>query len=336
MNSRFSRIFRTSKAATWDPQIQQVYTTFSHEAKIGDWGMKHNLPTTVRTKNITVFQMDTKESFPSFISANNRVKIQQAWKENFLRSSSPQLPISAAGADTNGNGSEGIYNLTQMSDKQWRKFLDLARSRSKEWKEAISRGEYEPHEWFRFMNASNTKPNHKNTAISSPTYHNYIPTVPELRVKGRILNKVTGGYAVGIQGIVAFMPHHSKSLNNYINHRDVHDLYVVKAQFDSMGCPDVEVSMSPPMAYNYNASNFLDINRSRRFGNRQATASPDSSGSENVLYARLRGIMQNPNKNAKSSNPNTSYSNDEPQDSSSPLEKDPVSMVADILRNPRS
>ncbi|KAJ1920054.1 hypothetical protein H4219_001583 [Mycoemilia scoparia] len=246
MNSRFGSLFRTSKAASWDPRIQQVYTTFNGGAKIGDWGVKYSLPTAVRTKYLTIQKFDTKESFPMFESAANQVKIARTLRENFKRSRTPKLPLSAQTQESSNSGVNESYNLAQMSKSQWEKFLKLARSKSKEWQEAVKEGRYESYEWLKFMNASNTKIDYTDTAVSSPTYHNYVPTVPETRIKGRILNRITVGYSVGIQGVVGQTIQSKNSPLRYGATRDPTEFYVSKFKFDGRGRPDIWVQTSPP------------------------------------------------------------------------------------------
>ncbi|KAJ1679490.1 hypothetical protein EV182_001944 [Spiromyces aspiralis] len=344
MNSRFGRLMRASKIASWDPQIPQVYTTHSAAARNGDWGLKYTLPTAVRTKNITVAQLDTKESFPDFESADERVKMLRAWKENFLRSSRPRMP---AAAITEGDGINAgqKYNLSQMSEKEWARFLDLARSRSKEWKEAIKRGEYEPHEWFRFMGATFNRPDYSNTAVASPSYHNYTPSLPELRVKGRILNRVPGGYAVGIQGIVALLPQFSKSGSTAFNHREVRDFYVVQAQFDKHGRPDVVVSISPPASAWGNYVPNIHINMGGRGGPRRGgPGDVGASKEEKMLYESLRLIFSKPASKVKSSTPQnfpaqsgaTAFGLGSKAKGDGPLSRDPVSMFAEMMKKPRT
>lgn len=72
-------------------------------------------------------------------------------------------------------------------------------------------------------------------------------------VKGRVFNRVPKGYAVGIGGIVAFLPMESMNLFRqtlrFDNPTKVHDFYVRHFKLDAEGRPDMVVSLEPT-AYN--------------------------------------------------------------------------------------
>src|SRR5689334_10503820 len=59
MERSFSHLLRTSRLATFDKNINQIYTTSGKAKAIGDWGLKRNLPTVLRTHYLTIEQLDT-------------------------------------------------------------------------------------------------------------------------------------------------------------------------------------------------------------------------------------------------------------------------------------
>ena len=89
------------------------------------------------------------------------------------------------------------------------------------------------------------------------------------KVKGRILNKVSGGYSVGISGIVAFLPNeyyshqaiidqitkrakisqkaHLGPVTRKVDRESVYEFYVVLARYDHLLRPEVILSTLPPL-----------------------------------------------------------------------------------------
>ncbi|KAJ2333016.1 hypothetical protein GGH92_008741, partial [Coemansia sp. RSA 2673] len=89
MESAFSRLFRTSKLASFDRSIKQVYATYPEAIAYGDWGLKRNIPAKVKTRLVTIGSLDTKEQITQLESANKQYMTINAWKENFPASRSP-------------------------------------------------------------------------------------------------------------------------------------------------------------------------------------------------------------------------------------------------------
>ncbi|KAJ1927928.1 hypothetical protein EC988_010199, partial [Linderina pennispora] len=182
-----------------------------------------------------------------------------AWKENFPESRSPRsAPASnsmfsatlsrfdgeqAEEADAKSSGP--VRNIGLMTRKQWEEFLDEARARRGEWKQAVKDGKVVVEEALSFMNATNMRNTSEDGIHNSPTYHDYVPASEELQVQGRVLNRAAGGYAVAVQGIIAYLPLPSHSAEEGFQYRDVKTFYVASAKFDSHGKPDVILSTRP-------------------------------------------------------------------------------------------
>ncbi|KAJ1937799.1 hypothetical protein FBU59_004648, partial [Linderina macrospora] len=238
MESAFARLYRTSKLASFDPKIKQVYTTFSEAATHGDWGLKRTMPSKVHTRLVTVGSLDTKEQITTFESANQQVMTINAWKENFPESRSPRsAPATnsmfsatlnrftngeeeAADGAANKTGSGPVRNIGLMSRQEWEEFLEEARARRGEWKQAVRDGKVVVEEALSFMNATNLRNTAEDGVHNSPTYHDYVPASEELQVQGRVLNRAAGGYAVAVQGIVAYLPMPSHQAEEGFQYRD--------------------------------------------------------------------------------------------------------------------
>src|SRR4051794_36291986 len=91
MDKPFARLLRNSRLATFDPAIPQIYRTTGTHHKLGDWGLKRNLPTVIRSHVIKVHELDTAEHQTPFSLALHDVIIIRSWLENFLHSL-PPLP----------------------------------------------------------------------------------------------------------------------------------------------------------------------------------------------------------------------------------------------------
>ncbi|PVZ97664.1 hypothetical protein BB558_006380 [Smittium angustum] len=296
MSGKFSRLFRNSKVASFDPKINQVYTTFQDSKRVGNWGMKHNLPKAVRTNYIEIKKLDTFEQIPLFKSAKSRVMQLNAFKENFLFSASPiksesvKKPVISGStkgflkndfgvAPISLNRLENFDNLESVKieskpkverqdialigKKQWKEILEKAKALKKEWVEGLESRKYDSGKYLEFMDLtgnSSVQPggfgkismfdinhsgsNKKEDKIVWPTVHNYTPLeTSELAVTGRILNHVDGGFAVGIQGTIAFLPAGKRIHKAERIYRELQTFYVTHIDFDSSGKPIVEVSM---------------------------------------------------------------------------------------------
>ncbi|KAJ1723740.1 hypothetical protein LPJ53_001965 [Coemansia erecta] len=257
MESKFARLFRTSKLASYDREIKQVYATYANKTNKGEWGLKRRMPPRIPTRLATISSLDTKEQIIEFESGDQQYMLTNTWKENFPESHSPGHRNTGgffsdinAGSQSGkaGEGSKSRVpqrNLGLMTRAEWKKFLAEARSRRSEWEDALSEGHFVPEETLAFMNATNIHDSQDDGVVRSPTYHDYVPASEELVVQGRVLNHANAGYAVAVQGIIAYLPPQSKSMDTSLGFRDVKTFYVHSAKFDSQGRPDVLLGTKP-------------------------------------------------------------------------------------------
>ncbi|KAJ1898934.1 hypothetical protein LPJ66_002434 [Kickxella alabastrina] len=255
MESAFARLYRTSKLASYDRGIKQVYATYAEAAVKGDWGLKRKMPPKISTRLMTVDSLDTKEQITQFESANQQFMMVNAWKENFPESQSPEHnKNSIIGRYTTGQdqaAEENVkptgpqVNLALMTRAEWQQFLAEARSRRGEWKESLMEGRFAPEETLAFMNATNMRDSQDDGIRRLPTYHDYVPASEELQVQGRVLNRAAAGYAVAVQGIIAYLPLQNHSSDGGYQTRDVKTFYVHSAKFDTQGRPDVILGIRP-------------------------------------------------------------------------------------------
>ncbi|KAJ2841351.1 hypothetical protein J3B02_005918, partial [Coemansia erecta] len=259
MESAFGRLYRTSKLASFDRGIKQVYATYPDAFVKGDWGFKRKMPPKVYTRLITLDSLDTKEQIVKFDSANQQYMIMNTWKENFPDSCSPGFNngINKTGlfegrhagqykeSDSSASPKGPQRNLVTMTRQEWKQFLAEARARRSEWKHALEEGNYAPEETLAFMNVTNLRDSQNDGVHRLPTYHDYVAASEELRVKGRVLNRTSVGYAVAVQGIIAHLPFNNHKKEIGFAYRNIKTFYVHSATFDSQGRPDVVLGIRP-------------------------------------------------------------------------------------------
>jgi hypothetical protein len=230
----FARLLRTSRLASYDPHIPQVYTTFGRHRKRGDWGLKRNLPTTVHTNVITVQALDTPEHQTPFESAQAQVWQLERWKEAFP-ASQPPPPRSV----------NPPINILKLKPSEWRRFLRQVKERKDEWRAAVRENKYQAGDHLRFLNADYYPVNQTGERVISTTavgpWYDWYPSTRHA-VKGRTLNRIGSGFAVGVGGIVAMLPAH-KVLKLTALTSNVNTFYVEQMVIDEHGRPEVQLSM---------------------------------------------------------------------------------------------
>ncbi|KAI8049626.1 mitochondrial ribosomal protein subunit-domain-containing protein [Syncephalis plumigaleata] len=255
----FARLLRTSRLASYDPRIAQVYTTHGSARAKGDWGLKRNLPTAVRTNYITVNALDTAQHQTPFESAQGQVWRLQRWREAFPDSRPPQA-----------RPAQPTTNIMRLTATQWRDFLRKAEERKHEWRKGVRDLKLQPDQHLAFMQAV-YRPKHvirHETRLTATALYNELPTTaivnesgeralvgptydwwqtPQKPVLGRVLNRVTFGYAVGIGGVVGLLPH-SKALSVNSMRPTISPYYVEKVRMNERGAVTVWLSQTPSTA----------------------------------------------------------------------------------------
>ncbi|KAG1109473.1 hypothetical protein G6F42_015645 [Rhizopus arrhizus] len=126
MSNTFASLLRNSRLASYDRTINQVYTTPLKRKQIGDWGLKRNLPTVIRTRYATIEALDTAEHQTPWQSGNDKVLFVKRWKENFPESRRP-----APRSDKH------TYNIAKMTPVDFRRFLQQCAKRAPEFQHLV-------------------------------------------------------------------------------------------------------------------------------------------------------------------------------------------------------
>jgi len=293
MNKSFGDLLRHSRLASYDRTLEQVYTSPLKYRKTGDWGLKRNLPTVIRTKHLMVHQLDTAEHQTPWESGEGKILFIKRWKENFPNSHKP------------APRSEDIsYNIIDMTPAEFQRFLKRASYQSKEFQDLMEKKEITADEVFDYLKCTFADtPSHQNSVVG-PTYSDY-EIGWDYPVQGRILNTARSGHhVVGIAGIVAvLMKRNAIGLRN-MGERKVRTFYVNHAELDDQGKPRVEVSLqsknatsSIPLLNNYESYDAFEFkyksNRPRNQTSESNAANITPNPDHNDLMSRIAMLLEN-------------------------------------------
>ncbi|OBZ84155.1 hypothetical protein A0J61_07795 [Choanephora cucurbitarum] len=232
MSNSFASLLRHSRLASYDRTLSQVYTTPLKHKKIGDWGLKRNLPTVIRTRYATIDSLDTAEHQTPWQSGNSQVLFVKRWKENFPHSKRP------------APRSDSItYNVAKMTPADFRQFLKQCVHLAPEFQTLLAKKQIVPEQVFEFLKVAFT--DSPSESIVGPTYSD-IEVEPGYPVEGRILNHDGNGHAVGVGGVVAFLPRRSSVHLRQKGDRHVRTFFVESASIDEEGKPRVVLSATRP------------------------------------------------------------------------------------------
>lgn len=235
MTTSFAQLLRHSRLATYDRGINQVYTTPLKRKQIGDWGLKRNLPTVIRTKHLTVGALDTSEHQTPWESGESQVLFIKRWKENFPNSHKPHP-----------RPEEIQHNIASMTPAEFQRFLRQSQKKAAEFQEAIAKKEMVPEQVYDFLAVNFTESNDDSHAggVVGPTYSEH-QVGWDYPVQGRILNANRMGHVIGIAGVTATLAKRSSVGLRNSGDRRVRDFFVRHAEIDDQGKPKVEVTMQP-------------------------------------------------------------------------------------------
>ncbi|KAI8970137.1 hypothetical protein BDF20DRAFT_804656, partial [Mycotypha africana] len=233
----FANLFRSSRLASYDRTINQVYTTTKNFKKIGDWGLKRNLPTVIRTDYTTIKDLDTAEHQTPWYTANNQVLFMKRWKENFDASVS-QKPKTPAASVTEDNDKQ-LQNVMAMTPAQFNHFKKQCAKRASEFQHLVKSKQLVREQIYDYLNVTFEQ----ERPVMGPTYSAATPPQEPLKVQGRILNPVKVdyfiGHAVAVGGIVALLPREYASFiqANKNDRNQLHDFYVESITMNEDGTP---------------------------------------------------------------------------------------------------
>ncbi|KAI9301914.1 hypothetical protein BJ944DRAFT_270742 [Cunninghamella echinulata] len=252
MDKSFAGLLRHSKLATYDRRLSQVYTTPKQYKQQGDWGLKRNLPSVIRTPYVTIGQLDSLEHQTPWTSGESQVVFIQRWKENFQHSF--LLPKHYQ-QQQQQYADQDYYNLATISKHEFHSFLKktLTPEVIESLHNALETKKITREQVYDYLNITFRPEPHR---IKGPIYYTSSSMDDnnqeemknkDIIVTGRILNAQKGGYAVGIGGVVAFLPKTlSMGLRKPGNRHLVHQFKVKEAYITDQGKPRVIVSFHRP------------------------------------------------------------------------------------------
>lgn len=249
MSNSFASLLRNSRLATYDRSINQVYTTPIKRKQVGDWGLKRNLPTVIRTRYATIKALDTAEHQTPWESGNSQVLFLKRWKENFPDSKKPAH-----------RNDQQTYNISKMTPAQFNQFCKQISKQAPAFQRLLENKKMVPDQLYEYLKISFAESAAERPV--GPTYSEYThgPSIGS-RVEGRILNSRKSGHAVGVGGVVAFLPkRHSVGLRLF-GDRAVRMFYVESAHIDEEGKPKVLLSIFRPSESHFAFLPILDDDR---------------------------------------------------------------------------
>lgn len=248
MEKSFAKLLRTSKLASFDSAIPQVYSTKNCWKKRGDWGLKRSLPTVIRTKLITVGALDTAEHQTPWDSANSSVNFVRVWKENFPNSTAPKPQPEVV-----------LKDLGSMTEEQFKLLLKKSGKRSEEYIQLVKDEKLSKNQLLEYLGVTVSPTAQRSQSVVGPTYSDH-EVEYGYPVEGRVVN-MEGAlkYVVGVSGITATLP--VKNTNRPPIDKEVRTFYVNHASIEADGSPNVTLSSvkpgEEPIYYNKDEKDYL-------------------------------------------------------------------------------
>jgi hypothetical protein len=235
----FSDLFKKSSLPSL---FENQVLSGSHSNHDLNFGLKHAIPKSTHPF-VTVKDLDDPLiKKPIVHSAWKNIAHNQVWKENF------------------GN----FKNKISMSES----FSIDSMIKSDRYKDLLEAAKTSPNTDLHSFVIDNI-PKKEKKFIHTPWYDFTIDQNAPNKVKGRILNRVSGGYSVGISGIVAYLPNeyysyqalidqikkdespivekaHLGKVSRAVDRDSVYEFYVVLARYDHLLRPEVILSTTTP------------------------------------------------------------------------------------------
>jgi hypothetical protein len=281
--SSFSQLLRNSRLSKFDPTLSQVYKTYGEYHKLGDYGVKRNLPNYLRTNVVTISDIDTMEHQTPYNSAETLIRFKRKWKENFLISKTVE-PLKS-----NDIHQRNFINISKLSKKGFKKLLKNIEKRKDEWNEQLIT--YDPNNWLEFLGLTyDTKLS--NSIIKGLTYSHNNPGV-NFQIQGRILNRDSNGiFAVGISGLVGSLHFGKAQRLAQVNRKKLDNFYIEKVDFDDQGRPNIRLSHTPLLS-SQNDFDILDHypGKTSLFFDSATSRVKDEKTQEEIL-SKLRNLLK--------------------------------------------
>ncbi|CAB4488858.1 unnamed protein product [Rhizophagus irregularis] len=287
MSSSFSQLLRNSRLSKFDPKLSQVYKTYGEYQKLGDYGVKRNLPNYLRTNVVTINEIDTIEHQTPYNSAETLIRFKRKWKENFLISKTAE-PLKS-----NDIYQRNFINISKLSLKDFKKLLKKIEKRKYDWNQLLINSTYDSNNWLEFLGLTFTTKS-SNSIIKGLTYSHNNPGI-NFEVQGRVLNKDSNGiFAIGISGLVGSL-HYGKAQRRLVqvNRKKLDNFYLEKVDFDDQGRPNIRVSHSPILTYQ-NDFNLLDNypGKNSLFFDSATNRVKDNEKTQEEILTRLRSLLK--------------------------------------------
>ncbi|KAI8342726.1 hypothetical protein BC941DRAFT_413674 [Chlamydoabsidia padenii] len=235
MDKTFAGLLRHSRLASYDRTLPQVYTTPKHAKKVGNWGFKRGLPTVVRTRYVTVGDLDTAEHQTPWQSGESQVLFLKRWKENFPNSTAPTP-----------RREQVQHNVAAMNPQAFKRFLKRASQQAPAFQQALKNKELVPDQVYEYLSCHFNKDLVNDTedgGVVGPTYSDH-QVGWNYPVEGRVLNPDTDGFAVGVGGVVAKLARRNATgFRNNAGDRRVRQFFVVDAHINKQGRPEVTLNI---------------------------------------------------------------------------------------------
>ncbi|KAI9320636.1 hypothetical protein BX666DRAFT_2024277 [Dichotomocladium elegans] len=233
MEKSFASLLRNSRLASYDRKLPQVYKASQPNRQKGNWGLKRNLPTVIRTPFVTVSDLDTAEHQTPWRSGTSQVMFVRRWKENFPNSKRP-----APRPDTIE------HNVALMTPAEFKQYArTVARKSQLPFQQQLKNQTIKPEQVYEYLGATFNET--KSGSVVGPTYSDHAVETSH-PVEGRFLNNDRQGYAVGVGGVVALCLSRHLSSTRLLGDRRQRVFYVEEASIDPQGRPHVIVSPYKP------------------------------------------------------------------------------------------
>ncbi|KAI8066662.1 hypothetical protein BC940DRAFT_301984 [Gongronella butleri] len=245
MEKSFASLLRHSKLASYDRRLSQVYTTPKQYKQQGQWGLKRNLPGVIRTGYLQVGQLDTSEHQTPWKAADHDVLFLRRWHANFPHATAHQQQPNVAPLLARDEQSSKT-NLAALTPRQFQRFLQhtITPDTLAAIKHALNNPRPTPEQVYDYLNVQFVP--ERPVPLLGPVYTTSNAIQQDTIVKGRLLNRQQGGYAVGIGGVVALLPNrYAMGLQKPNDRLIVRDFYVRRAHLDEDGKPQVILSLLP-------------------------------------------------------------------------------------------
>ncbi|KAJ1565397.1 hypothetical protein HK096_003029 [Nowakowskiella sp. JEL0078] len=133
--SDFASLFRTSKFASLpvSKSLMGTQVLASERRLAGDWGLKHTLPTDLRTRQIVAKHIDDNFGRIRFSSATSNVGLVEVFKENFAYSIIRDVDRIGSNDFSPKDSSAKSIDLAMISEADFKDVLKLAKSKRHDW-----------------------------------------------------------------------------------------------------------------------------------------------------------------------------------------------------------